>query len=257
MFCSRRESLAGRVVIVRIAPDCRKTCTAGQGGEEIERDDLWFSNSESATLTLVSAPILAVDSRHPQPRHIDRFIAVLEAGGLIAYPTDTYYGIGCDLFNKKAIDRIYQLKARPRSKPLSFICPDLSDVARYARVSNTAFATMRRLTPGPYTFILEATKIVPKMFVTKQKTVGIRVPDSPIALALVKALGRPLVSTSATTPDGEVLIDPSDIQDLLGHGLDIIIDGGYQLDEPSTVLDLTGDEPVVLRMGKGDVAGFA
>ncbi len=205
----------------------------------------------------MSAPILSIDPRHPQPRHIDRCVAVLEAGGLVAYPTDTYYGVGCDLFEKKAIERIYQLKARPRSKPLSFICPDLSDVSRYARVSNPAFATMRRLTPGPYTFVLEATNLVPKIAVTKQKTVGIRVPDSPIALALVKGLGRPLISTSASTPDGQVLIDPSDIQDLLGHGLELVIDGGYQLDEPSTVLDLTGDEPVVLRMGKGDVAGLA
>ena len=218
---------------------------------------LWIPEAESATVPPVSAPILAIDARHPQPRHIDRCVAVLEAGGLVAYPTDTYYGIGCDLFNKKAIERIYQLKARPRTKPLSFICSDLSDVSRYAQVSNTAFATMRRLTPGPYTFVLGATSLVPKMVVTKQKTVGIRVPDSPIALSLVRALGRPLVSTSASTADGEVLIDPSDIQDLLGHGLDIIIDGGYQLDEPSTVLDLTGDEPMVLRMGKGDVAGVA
>lgn len=182
---------------------------------------------------------------------------MLEAGGLIAYPTDTYYGVGCDLFNKKAIERIYQLKQRPRTKPLSFICGDLSDVTRYALVSNAAFAIMRRLTPGPYTFVLEATTLVPKIAVTKQHTVGIRIPDSPVALALVKALGRPLVSTSASTPDGQVLIDPSDIQDLLGHGLELVLDAGYQLDEPSTVLDLTGDEPVVLRMGKGDVAGLA
>jgi tRNA threonylcarbamoyl adenosine modification protein (Sua5/YciO/YrdC/YwlC family) len=184
-------------------------------------------------------------------------MAVLEAGGLIAYPTDTYYGIGCDLFNKHAIERIYQLKARQKTKPLSFICADLSDVSRYAQVSNSAFATMRRLTPGPYTFVLEATSLVPKIAMTKQKTVGIRIPNSAIALALVKALGRPLISTSASTQDGQVLIDPSDIQDLIGHGLELIIDGGYQLDEPSTVLDMTGDEPVVLRMGKGDVIGIA
>jgi tRNA threonylcarbamoyl adenosine modification protein (Sua5/YciO/YrdC/YwlC family) len=206
---------------------------------------------------VVTAPILTIDPLHPQPRHIERCTAILEAGGLIAYPTDTYYGVGCDLFNKKAIERIYQLKQRPKTKPLSFICPDLSDLSRYAQVSNAAFATMRRLTPGPYTFVLEATSTVPKIAVTRQKTVGIRVPDSPIALALVRALGRPLVSTSASTPDGTVLIDPSDIQDLLGHGLELVIDGGYQLDEPSTVLDLTGDEPVVLRMGKGDVTGVA
>lgn len=183
-------------------------------------------------------------------------MAVLEAGGLIAYPTDTYYGIGCDLFNKKAIERIYLLKGRKKTKPMSFVCADLSDVARYAQVSNPAFAMMRRLTPGPYTFVLEATSLVPKIAVTRQRTVGIRVPDSPIALALVRALGRPLVSTSASTAEGQVLIDPSDIQDQLGHGLSIIIDGGYQLDEPSTVLDMTGDEAVVLRQGKGDVPGL-
>lgn len=204
----------------------------------------------------MSAPILTIDPLHPQPRHIERCIAILEAGGLIAYPTDSYYGIGCDLFNKKAIERIYQLKQRPRTKPLSFVCADLSDVARYAQVSNAAFATMRRLTPGPYTFVLEATNLVPKIAVTRQHTVGIRVPDSPVALALVKALGRPLVSTSASTPEGDVLVDPSDIQELLGHGLDLVLDAGYQLDEPSTVLDLTGDEAVVLRAGKGDAAGI-
>jgi len=205
----------------------------------------------------VSAPILTVDPTHPQPRHIDRCIAVLEAGGLLAYPTDTYYGIGCDLFNKKAIERIYQLKERARSKPLSFVCADLSDVSRYAQVSNQAHGILRRLTPGPYTFVIEATGQVPKVAITRQKTVGVRIPDSPIALALVKALGRPLVSTSASMPDGTVLIDPSDIQDMLGHGLDLIVDGGYQLDEPSTVIDLTGDAPSVLRMGKGNVTGIA
>jgi len=205
----------------------------------------------------VAAPILSIDPLHPQPRHVGRCVAVLEAGGLLAYPTDTYYGIGCDLFNKKAIERICQLKNRPRTKPLSFICADLSDVSRYARVPNMAFSIMRRLTPGPFTFVLEATSLVPKIAVTRQKTVGIRVPDSPIAMALVNALGRPLISTSASTPEGQVLVDPGDIQDLLGHGLDLIIDGGYQLDEPSTVLDLTGDNPAVLRMGKGDTAGIA
>lgn len=205
----------------------------------------------------MSAPILTIDSIHPQPRHIDRAVAVLEAGGVIAYPTDTYYGIGCDLFNKKAIERIYQLKARARTKPMSFVCADIADVSRFAQVSNAAFGTMRRLTPGPYTFVLEATNLVPKVAVTKQKTVGIRIPDSPIALALVKGLGRPLISTSASTQDGQVLIDPGDIQEFLGHGLELIIDGGLQLDEPSTVLDLTGEEPLVLRMGKGDVVGLA
>lgn len=205
----------------------------------------------------MTAPILVIDPNHPQPRHIARAVAIFEAGGLIAYPTDTYYGIGCDLHNRKAIERIYLLKQRPKNKPLSFVCADLSEVSRYARLSNQAFPIVKRLTPGPYTFIMQATTLVPKVVLTKQKTVGVRIPASPIALALIRGLGRPLVSTSASTPDGQVLIDPSDIQDLLGHGLDLILDGGYQLDEPSTVLDLRGDSPVVLRMGKGDVSGIA
>jgi len=205
----------------------------------------------------VSAPILEIDPSHPQPRHVARVAAVLDAGGVIAYPTDTYYGIGCDLFNKKAIDRIYQLKQRARTKPLSFVVADLADVARYAQLSNVAFHAMKRLVPGAYTFILPATAEVPKIALTKQKQVGIRIPDNEIALGLVRALGRPLVSPSAATPDGRTLIDPSDIQDLLGHGLDLIVDGGYQLDEPSTVLDLSGDAPVVLRLGKDSIDGIA
>lgn len=205
----------------------------------------------------MTAPILVIDPNHPQPRHIARAVAVLEAGGLIAYPTDTHYGIGCDLHNRKAIERIYLLKQRPRNKPLSFVCSDLSEVSRYARLSNAAFPVVRKLTPGPYTFIMQATNLVPKIVTTRQKSVGVRIPKSPIALALVRGLGRPIASTSASTPDGDVLIDPLEIQDRLGHGLELILDSGLQLNEPSTVLDLRGDDIEVLRMGKGDVSGIA
>lgn len=204
-----------------------------------------------------SAPILVVDPEHPQPRHIARAVAVLEAGGVVAYPTDSYYGIGCDLFSKVALDRIYALKALPRTRPLSFICANLSEVSKYAVVTTQAFKVMRRLVPGPYTFVLPATREVPMVAVAKQRTVGIRVPQSSIAQALVRGLGRPLVSTSASTRDGQVLIDPFDIKEIWGHAIDLILDGGHQLDEPSTVLDLCGDEVRVLRLGKGDVAGVA
>src|SRR6478609_157304 len=146
----------------------------------------------------MSAPILTVDPVHPNPRHMERAVSVLESGGLIAYPTDTYYAIGCDLFSKKAIERLYQLKGRDKKKPLSFLCPDLSDVAKYAHVSNFAYRTMKGLTPGAFTFILEATRIVPEVMMSKQKQVGIRVPDAPLALALAAGLGRPLITTSAT-----------------------------------------------------------
>jgi tRNA threonylcarbamoyl adenosine modification protein (Sua5/YciO/YrdC/YwlC family) len=201
----------------------------------------------------MAANILVIDSQHPQPHHIGRAVAVLEAEGVIAYPTDSYYGIGCDIFSKKAIERVYQLKQRDRRKPLSFICADLGDVSQYAKVSNFGHRILRRLTPGPYTFILEATKVVPEIMTTKQKQVAIRIPDSPITAALVRGMGRPLLSTSASDPEnGEVLIDPLDIKDRLGHGLDLIIDGGFQLNEPSTVLSLVGDEVEVLREGKGN-----
>ena len=200
----------------------------------------------------MAASILCIDSAHPQPHHIGRAVAVLEAEGVIAYPTDTYYGLGCDLFAKKAIERIYRIKGRDRKRPLSFVCADLNDITKYAKVSNFAYRVLRKLTPGPYTFVLEATRLVPELMTTKQKQVAIRVPDNAITRALVEGLGRPLVSTSASNAEGEVLIDPTDIRDSLGHGLDLIIDGGNQLNEPSTVLSLLGDEVAVLREGKGD-----
>ena len=199
----------------------------------------------------MAAPILEVDAEHPQPRHVERAVQLLSNGGVIAYPTDTYYGLGCDLFSKKAIEKLYQLKERNRKKPLSFLVPDLSDVAKYALVSNFAYRTMKSLTPGPFTFILPATRQVPEMMMTKQKQVGIRVPDAPLARALAAGLGHPIVTTSATNRDGEPLIDPKDIKEVLGHGLDLILDGGLMENEPSTVLSLIGDELEVLREGKG------
>ena len=198
-----------------------------------------------------SAPILEVDAVHPQPRHVDRAAQVLEDGGLVAYPTDTYYGIGCDLFSKKGIDRLYALKDRDRKKPLSFLCPDLSDVARYAQVSNFAYRTMKQLTPGPFTFVLEATKVVPHMMQTKQRQVGIRVPQAPLMLALARKLGRPSVTTSATDAEGEALVDAHDIKGALGNRLGLILDGGVQHAEPSTVVSLVGDHIEILRQGKG------
>lgn len=198
-----------------------------------------------------SVPIVEVDSRHPQPRVVERAVQVLEAGGLIAYPTDTYYGIGCDLGARKAIDRLYAVKGRAKKKPLSLLCPDLSDVSKYAVVSNFAYRTMRQLTPGPFTFVLEATRLVPVLMRNKQRHVGIRVPQAPVMLAITERLGRPVVTTSAATPSGEVLTDARAIKDALGHCLDLVVDGGLQPNEPSTVVSLVGDQIEVLRQGKG------
>jgi tRNA threonylcarbamoyl adenosine modification protein (Sua5/YciO/YrdC/YwlC family) len=197
------------------------------------------------------APILEVDPIHPQPRLVERAVQVLESGGLIAYPTDTYYGLGCDLAGRKGIDRLYGLKGRERKKPLALLCPDLSDVSKYAVVSNFAYRIMRQLTPGPFTFVLEATRLVPAMMKTKQRQVGIRVPQAPLMLAITETLGRPVVTTSATNLDGEVLTDAKEIRNSLGSRLDLILDGGVQFNEPSTVVSLIGDHIEVLRQGKG------
>jgi tRNA threonylcarbamoyl adenosine modification protein (Sua5/YciO/YrdC/YwlC family) len=201
------------------------------------------------------APIQPVDPVHPQPRHIQRAAALLENGALVAYPTDTYYAIGCDVFQKKAMERLASLKRRDDRKPFAFLCADLGEVAKYAIVSNENYRLMRRLLPGPYTIILEATRLTPRTALTRQRQVGIRVPDAPVAISLVKALGRPLATTSAALPDEEPLMDAADIQEHIGHGIDLILDGGVMLSEPSTVLDLTGPVPVVLREGKGPIEG--
>lgn len=200
--------------------------------------------------------IISINRQNPQLRLIRRVVEVLGKGGVIGYPTDTIYGIGCDLFNKEAIERIYKLKKHKRNKPLSFICSDLKDISRYARVSNYAYKTMRRLLPGAYTFILEATKLVPKMVMTKQKTVGIRVPDNPICLALVGELGHPIISTSVYRPDEELYSDPREIEERFGKSLDLVIDGGIIVAEHSSIIDLTDEVPKVIRRGKGDVSAF-
>jgi len=201
--------------------------------------------------------ILEVNPRHPEPRKIDKIAEVLANGGIIAYPTDTYYGIGCDLFNKQSIEKIYQLKRRSPLQPFSFICSDLKNISEYAQVTNYAYKTMKRLLPGPYTFILEGSKLVPKIMLTKRRTVGIRVPDHPICLAIVEALGHPVISTSATDPEnGRILETPQEIKDKLGHALDLIVDGGIVSGTPSSVISLIDDAPEILRQGAGDVAIF-
>ncbi len=199
--------------------------------------------------------IIKINSQNPQMRLIRRVVEVLQNGGVIAYPTDTVYGFGCSLYNKKAIERIYQIKRSEKNRPFSFICADLKDISLYSRVSNYGYKTMKRLLPGPYTFILEGTKLVPKIMLNpKRKTAGIRVPNHPIALALVQELGHPIISTSATLPGGGILYDPADIDQKLGKLLDLIIDGGILVSEPSSVIDLTEDIPKIIRQGKGDVS---
>ncbi len=176
---------------------------------------------------------------------------VVRRGGVIVYPTGTVYGLGCDIHQKKAVERIYQIRQLQKDHPLSFMCPDLSKIAHYAHVDDSAYRIMKRLVPGPYTFVLRATRDVPKLLMRKRKTVGIRVPDDPIALALLHELGSPIVSTSAII-DGEVLNDPDELHARFPH-VDAFVDGGWGGIEPSTIIDLTGDEAVILREGAGPV----
>lgn len=200
--------------------------------------------------------LLRINPQNPQPRLIGRVVEVLREGGVIAYPTDTVYGFGCSLYNKKGIERIYLIKRTEKNRPFSFICADLKDISLYCKVSNYAYKTMKRLLPGPYTFILEGTKLVPKIMLTRRSTAGIRVPNNPICLAIVRELGHPIISTSAMLPGGEMLYDPAEIDSKLGNALNLVIDGGLGVSEPSSVIDLTGDRPKVLRKGKGDVSFF-
>ena len=157
--------------------------------------------------------IMTINTKNPQKRLIRKVVDQLGQGGVIGYPTDTIYGLGCDLFNPEAIERIRRLKKMDGKKPLSFICSDLKDISRYAYVSNYAYKIMKRLLPGAYTFVLKATKLVPKIAQTKQKTVGIRIPDNKICLALVKELGHPIVSTSVSKPGEGLYNDPAEIEE--------------------------------------------
>ncbi|MGD8253137.1 MAG: L-threonylcarbamoyladenylate synthase [Syntrophobacterales bacterium] len=200
--------------------------------------------------------ILEINPHNPQKRLIRRAVEILLNGGVIAYPTDTYYGIGCDIFNKNAIARVYKLKRRPKHKPFSFICSDFKNISQYAQVTNYAFKTMKRLLPGPYTFILQGSRLVPKIMLTKRKTAGIRVPDHAICLAMVQELGHPVLSTSATGPDGDILESLIEIEERLGHALDLIIDGGPVPSKPSSVVSLIDDSPEIIREGEGDVSIF-
>lgn len=176
---------------------------------------------------------------------------VLRNSGLLVYPTDSVYGLGCDLLNKKSVERIYQIKGNDKRKLLSFICPDLKGIAEYAYVSNPAYKIMRHLLPGPYTFILTATKQVPRILLENRKTVGIRVPDNIICQALLAEFGTPIISTSACLPDQVYLSDPDQIAETFARTVDLFLDAGPGGLEPSTIVDLTQEDPVLVRQGKG------
>lgn len=201
--------------------------------------------------------MLQINPENPQPRLIAQVVDQLKRGAVICYPTDTVYGVGCDIFNQKAVKRIYQIKKRPQGKPFSFMCESLKNVSTYCNISNTAYRLMRKHLPGPYTFILPTMKIVPKIMTSKQKSVGIRVPDNAICRMLVELLGNPILTTSAALQDdGQPVSDPYEIEEILKGYVDLFIDGGSIYPDPSSVIDLTTDKPEIIRQGKGPVDQF-
>jgi tRNA threonylcarbamoyl adenosine modification protein (Sua5/YciO/YrdC/YwlC family) len=200
--------------------------------------------------------IMKINPENPQVRLLRQVADIMMNGGLIGYPTDTGYALGCDLFNLKGIAKLYQLKRRPQSKPFSFICSDLKNISTYAVVGNYAYKTMKRLLPGPYTFILEASRQVPKILQSKRNTVGIRVPNHPICLQLMEMLGHPIISTGANLPEEPPESDPYEIMEKFKAHLNVVIDAGIILPAPSSIISLIDDEPEVIRAGQGDVSAF-
>lgn len=203
----------------------------------------------------MAAEFIKLYPENPEPRRIRQIVEVLRAGGIIIYPTDTVYGLGCDIFNQKAIERICQIKGvKPQKQNFSFICYDLSNISEYTRALSTpVFKLMKKALPGPYTFILEANNKVPKLLNNKKKTVGIRVPDHTIPRTLVKELGQPILTTSIRDEDDviEYSTDPELIYEKYRNLVDVVIDGGYGNNVASTVIDCTAEEIEVVRQGLG------
>jgi tRNA threonylcarbamoyl adenosine modification protein (Sua5/YciO/YrdC/YwlC family) len=197
--------------------------------------------------------LIEINPLYPEPRKIKRAVEAIEAGEIIGYPTDTVYALGCDLLNKKALDRLYQVKGMPKKHPLSFICPDLSDLSKWAVVDNHAYHIMKRVLPGPYTFVLQATREVPKILHTSdRRTVGIRVPDAPIIVAVTRALGRPVISTSAHHEGEGQVIDARDMEPTF-PGVSLVLDGGLGGRELTSVVDLSHGYIDIMREGAGAI----
>ena len=195
---------------------------------------------------------ITVDDRWPNARQVGRVAEVIKQGGLVVYPTDTIYGLGCDMMNKKSVERVYQMKGKDRKHPLAFICPNLKDIARFAVVSNIAYRLMKRILPGAYTVILPASREAPRLMMSKSATVGIRVPDHPVTQMLLECLDNPIVTTSVPSPENVQFDDPEEIAHRLPF-LDAIIDCGLIAPQPSTIIDLTTDVPRLIRQGKGSI----
>jgi tRNA threonylcarbamoyl adenosine modification protein (Sua5/YciO/YrdC/YwlC family) len=199
-----------------------------------------------------------IHPENPQARLVSQAVGIINKGGLVAYPTDSAYALGCHIGDKHALDRIRAIRQLDKHHNFTLVCRDLSELSTYAKVNNQTFRLLKNHTPGAYTFILEATSEVPKRLMhPKRKTIGLRVPDNPIVQALLDELREPLMTSSLMMPGDEYpLLDPYDIRETLEHQLELVIDGGFCGMEATTVIDLTGDAPVLLRQGKGDFSSF-
>ncbi len=199
-----------------------------------------------------------VHPENPQPRLVRQAVDIIRGGGVVAYPTDSAYALGCHIGDKQALDRIRRIRKLDDKHNFTLVCRDLSELANYARVNNAAYRLLKHNTPGPYTFIFQATSGVPRRLKhPKRKTIGLRVPDNPVALALLQDLGEPLMSVTLIMPGDEYpLIDPYEIREMLEHEVDLVIDGGYCGMEPTTVIDMSDELPQLMREGKGDATPF-
>lgn len=201
--------------------------------------------------------LLNINSDNPEGRKVQQVIETLEKGGIIIYPTDTVYGLGCDIFNKKAVEKICQIRGlKPEKARLSFMCKDIRQVAEYAaQIDNEVFRLMKHNLPGPFTFVLKSNNDVPKLFKNKKRTIGVRVPDNSIIQTILQEFGRPILTTSLKSDDEilEYFTDPIDIYDDFKKLVDIVIDGGIGGNVPSTVIDCTKEPPEVLREGAGEL----
>ena len=195
---------------------------------------------------------------NPQSRLISQVVDIVHKGGVIIYPTDSSYALGCHIGDKFAMERIPQIRRVGPSHDFALVCRDLSEIATYAKLNNSAFRLIKALTPGPYTFILEATKEVPRRLQNpKRKTIGLRIPNNAIVQALLETMGEPLMSSTLILPGEDMpMTDPYEMRDTLGNQVDAIIDGGYCGYQPSTIVDLVGEEPIVVRKGLGDTEIF-
>lgn len=201
------------------------------------------------------AILIEIHPENPQPRRVDTIVEIIRSGGLIAYPTDSSYAFGCHIGDKRAMDRIRRIRHTDKRHNFTLVCSDLSEISTYARVDNWTYRMIRSMTPGPYTFVLPATREVPKRLQNpKRRTIGLRVPDHTLVRAVLDSLGEPIMSSTLTLPgDDRPLTEPLEIEERIGHQIDAIIDAGPAGIEPTSVIDLSGGSVEVLRVGRGDL----